>query len=82
MDIITALQPFAWLAPYLTYLAAVIAVAAIVLPHLPTPATSSGVYYWIWTAIDILAQNYRNAKTAKAVMLRAMKVNQQQGETK
>ena len=48
----------------ITAILAIVAVVAAVMPFLPVPTSERGVYAIVYRVLNILAQNYGNAKNA------------------
>ena len=51
--------------PFLPYILLATGVAALAMPWLPVPARSGSVYGVLYTVLNYLAQNYRNAQNAQ-----------------
>lgn len=64
MDLIALLSSIPAIGPYLPYVLVVFGIASIVMTVLPPPKSAASLYGYIYTAINLAAQNYGQAKNA------------------
>lgn len=64
-DPITVIEGIPGVGPYLPYIILATGVAALAMPWLPVPARSTSVYGVLYTVLNYLGQNYRNAQNAR-----------------
>lgn len=62
MDNVLSLIP----TQYLPYITAAITIAAVLAVVMPAPKTTSGLYYWLYQAVNTIAINFGHAKNLSA----------------
>jgi hypothetical protein len=66
MDILTMIQAVPGVGPFLPYVLVVFGICAIIAAQLPPPAHGSAVYGLLYRVVNVLGQNYNQARNAAA----------------
>jgi hypothetical protein len=66
MDIIALLQALPGVGPYLPYILVVFGICAVLAAQLPPPRQSGSTYDVIYRVVNLLGQNYRQARNVSA----------------